>query len=96
MKRYTPICFFNEEDGGAPTADMADSPSGLYVLASDAEAAVKQARIDALEEAKQACEREADGFMRCIPGSYAGRYDWKEDGARDCVEAIESLKGKTP
>ena len=64
------------------------------VTAENAEAAVKQARIDALEEAKLACEAEADESKLSAPGASDGRYDWKEDGARDCVSAIESLKGK--
>ena len=58
------------------------------VSAENAEAAVKQARIDALEEAKQAVSAEeilevednADDAYNC--------------GVIDCVRAIESLKGK--
>jgi len=74
---------------------MGDDPRPLLVeqwnrRAPDAEAAVKQARIDALEEAKQAVSAEkilepednADDSYNC--------------GVLDCVRAIESLKGKTP
>ena len=49
MKRFD---FFCSYDGGGP-ADEQESPGGEFVRFSDAEAAVKQARIDALEEAKQ-------------------------------------------
>ncbi|HAX23090.1 MAG TPA: hypothetical protein DCY64_22740 [Hydrogenophaga sp.] len=52
--------------------------------------AVKQARIDALEEAKQAVDGE--GF-REPEGEYEAGYNKACD---ICVAAIESLKGKTP
>ena len=47
MKRYNMFCSY---DGGGPAEEM-ESPEGDYVLFSDAEAAVKQAREDALDEA---------------------------------------------
>jgi hypothetical protein len=60
------------------------------ITAENAEAAVKQARIDALEEAMQAVSAEeileaednADDSYNC--------------GVLDCVRAVEKLKGKTP
>lgn len=54
------------------------------VTAENAEAAAKQARVDALEEARAICIRQA-GLS--VP-SY--------DTAIQCADAIESLKGKTP
>jgi len=60
------------------------------VTAENAEAAVKQARIDALEAARDAVSAEeileaednADDAYNC--------------GVLDCVRAVEKLKGKTP
>lgn len=60
------------------------------VTAENAEAAVKQARIDAMEEAREAVSAEeileaednADDAYNC--------------GVLDCVRAVEKLKGKTP
>jgi hypothetical protein len=45
-----------------------------------------------LEAAAVQCEIEADGFKQCQPESHDGRYDWKEDGARDCADAIRAIK----
>jgi hypothetical protein len=62
------------------------------VTAENAEAAAKQARIDALEEAKQAC-------MNLVVGDSKfptlRECNLNNTAVRDCAEAIESLKGKT-
>lgn len=60
------------------------------VTAENAEAAVKQARIDALEEAKQAVSAEE------ILDSEDNADDAYNCGVLDCVRAVEKLKGKTP
>ena len=86
MKRFD---FFCSYDGGGP-ADEQESPGGEFVRFSDAEAAVKQARIDALEDAKQV----ADDSDHIVDGR--GYYDQLGDAnatARNIVSAIESLKG---
>jgi hypothetical protein len=40
------------------------------------------------------CESEAEMFKSCAYGANDGRYDWKEDGARDCAAAIRA-RGNT-
>lgn len=82
MKRYE---FFCSYDGGGP-ADEQETSDGEFVRFSDAEAAVKQARIDALEEAKQACDVSEPGWTgyEC-PNTF-------QDGVHACAVAIESLK----
>jgi len=63
------------------------------VTAENAEAAVKQARIDALEEAKQACANLIGGASMFAT---LRECNLNNTAVRDCVDAIESLKGKTP
>jgi len=59
------------------------------VTAENAEAAVKQARIDALEEAKQACQKRVSVWPL-----NAGSSDYDCEAVA-CADAIESLK-ETP
>jgi hypothetical protein len=44
-----------------------------------------QRQIDA-----KVCESEAEMFKSCAYGANDGRYDWKEDGARECATAIRN------
>lgn len=45
-----------------------------------------------LEEAAKVCDDEAGSYRQNQTGASDGRYDWKEDSARDCADAIRSLK----
>ena len=46
------------------------------------------------EACAKVCESEAEMFKSCAEGANDGRYDWKEDGARDCAYAIRA-RGNT-
>lgn len=85
MKRYE---FFCSYDGGGP-ADEQESEDGEFVRFADAEAAVKQARIDALEEARKHCD-ELAGFLLCYRDKQGA------DLVASVRDSIESLKGKKP
>jgi hypothetical protein len=47
-------------------------------------------RADEREACAKVCESEADMFKSCAYGANDGRYDWKEDGARECAVAIRA------
>lgn len=47
-----------------------------------------------LEEAAKLCDMEADDYRQNQCGASDGRYDWKEDSAKDCAAAIRALKDK--
>lgn len=47
-------------------------------------------RADEREICAKVCESEAEMFKSCAEGANDGRYDWKEDGARDCAYAIRA------
>jgi uncharacterized protein YicC (UPF0701 family) len=57
-----------------------------------------EATIKRLEEERKAereacakvCEAEAEMFKSCAYGANDGRYDWKEDGARECAASIRA------
>jgi hypothetical protein len=51
-------------------------------------------RADQREIDAKVCESEAEMFKSCAYGANDGRYDWKEDGARDCATAIRN-RGNT-
>ena len=51
-------------------------------------------RADEREACAKVCESEAEMFKSCAYGANDGRYDWKEDGARDCAAAIRA-RGNT-
>jgi hypothetical protein len=51
-------------------------------------------RADEREECAKVCESEAEMFKSCAYGANDGRYDWKEDGARECAVAIRA-RGNT-
>ena len=55
---------------------------------------VALARADEREACAKVCESEAEMFKSCAYGANDGRYDWKEDGARDCAAAIRA-RGNT-
>jgi hypothetical protein len=44
------------------------------------------------EACAKVCESEAEMFKSCAEGVNDGRYDWKEDGARDCAYAIRARR----
>jgi hypothetical protein len=46
------------------------------------------------EACAKVCESEAEMFKSCAYGANDGRYDWKEDGARECAVAIRA-RGNT-
>jgi isopenicillin N synthase-like dioxygenase len=46
------------------------------------------------EACAKVCESEAEMFKSCAYGANDGRYDWKEDGARECATAIRA-RGNT-
>ena len=47
-------------------------------------------RADEREACAKVCESEAEMFKSCAYGANDGRYDWKEDGARECAVAIRN------
>jgi hypothetical protein len=47
-------------------------------------------REDEREACAKVCESEAEMFKSCAYGANDGRYDWKEDGARECAVAIRN------
>jgi hypothetical protein len=47
-------------------------------------------RADEREACARVCESEAEMFKSCAYGANDGRYDWKEDGARECATAIRA------
>jgi len=51
-------------------------------------------RADEREACAKVCESEAEMFKSCAYGANDGRYDWKEDGARDCAAAIRARGNK--
>jgi predicted ArsR family transcriptional regulator len=51
-------------------------------------------RADEREACAKVCESEAEMFKSCAEGANDGRYDWKEDGARDCAYAIRARSEK--
>jgi hypothetical protein len=51
-------------------------------------------RADEREACAKVCESEAEMFKSCAYGANDGRYDWKEDGARDCASTIRA-RGNT-
>jgi len=58
------------------------------------EAFANLVRADEREACAKLCESEAEMFKSCAYGANDGRYDWKEDSARDCATAIRS-RGNT-
>jgi hypothetical protein len=54
----------------------------------------KQLILAEREACAKVCESEADMFKSCAYGANDGRYDWKEDGARECAVAIRE-RGNT-
>jgi len=50
----------------------------------------KQEILAEREACARVCEAEAEMFKSCAYGANDGRYDWKEDGARECATAIRA------
>jgi hypothetical protein len=81
------------------TIDMAREVYGAHTEWSGAplerlEQLVALVRADQREIDAKVCESEAEMFKSCAYGANDGRYDWKEDGARECATAIRN-RGKT-
>jgi hypothetical protein len=81
------------------TIDMAREVYGAHTEWSGApldrlEQLVALVRADQREIDAKVCESEAEMFKSCAYGANDGRYDWKEDGARDCAAAIRA-RGNT-
>jgi hypothetical protein len=75
------------------TIDMAREVYGAHTEWSGApldrlEQLVALVRADEREIDAKVCESEAEMFKSCAYGANDGRYDWKEDGARECATAI--------
>jgi hypothetical protein len=51
---------------------------------------VQKAVLAEREACAKVCESEAEMFKSCAYGAGDGRYDWKEDGARECAAAIRA------
>jgi hypothetical protein len=81
------------------TIDMAREVYGAHTEWTGApldrlEQLVALVRADQREIDAKVCESEAEMFKSCAYGANDGRYDWKEDGARDCAAAIRA-RGNT-
>jgi hypothetical protein len=81
------------------TIDMAREVYGAHTEWTGApldrlEQLVALVRADQREIDAKVCESEAEMFKSCAYGANDGRYDWKEDGARDCAAAIRN-RGNT-
>ena len=81
------------------TIDMAREVYGAHTEWSGAplerlEQLVALVRADQREIDAKVCESEAEMFKSCAYGANDGRYDWKEDGARECATAIRN-RGNT-
>jgi hypothetical protein len=76
--------------------DFRDAFSEEHVQAvlQDLNAFAALVRADEREACAKVCESEAEMFKSCAYGANDGRYDWKEDGARDCAAAIRA-RGNT-
>jgi hypothetical protein len=81
------------------TIDMAREVYGAHTEWTGAplerlEQLVAVVRADEREACAKVCESEAEMFKSCTYGANDGRYDWKEDGARECAAAIRA-RGET-
>ena len=74
----------------------ADDAAELVLEAIDAniKILVQKAVLAEREACAKVCESEAEMFKSCAYGANDGRYDWKEDGARECAAAIRA-RGNT-
>jgi hypothetical protein len=74
----------------------ADDAAKLVLEAIDAniKILVQKAVLAEREACAKVCESEAEMFKSCAYGANDGRYDWKEDGARECAAAIRA-RGNT-
>jgi hypothetical protein len=78
-------------EAGFPLAWISD---GGVIRWKDIKAFEALVRADEREACAKVCESEAEMFKSCADGANDGRYDWKEDGARDCAAAIRN-RGNT-
>ena len=74
----------------------ADDAAKLVLEAIDAniKILVQKAVLAEREACAKVCESEAEMFKSCAYGANDGRYDWKEDGARECAAAIRARGNK--
>jgi hypothetical protein len=61
-----------------------------WCVSPSIEKLVSLVRADEREACAKVCESEAEMFKSCAYGANDGRYDWKEDGARECAVAIRA------
>jgi hypothetical protein len=80
-------------EAGFPMAWISDNDGGV-IRWKDIKAFADLIRADEREACAKVCESEAEMFKSCAYGANDGRYDWKEDGARDCAAAIRA-RGNT-
>jgi hypothetical protein len=66
------------------------SPEGFENTVGELERFAALVRADEREACAKVCESEAEMFKSCAYGANDGRYDWKEDGARECAAAIRA------
>ena len=86
------------------TIDMAREAGAIHIHGKPKEFAIvgnealkafeALVRADEREACAKVCESEAEMFKSCAYGANDGRYDWKEDGARECAAAIRA-RGNT-
>ena len=80
------------EAGFDITCDPTETPWRTFVEGweEDLKAFEALVRADEREACAKVCESEAEMFKSCAYGANDGRYDWKEDGARECAAAIRA------
>ena len=81
------------------TIDMAREAGFSFHIATAKDIAILErfaelVRADEREACAKVCESEAEMFKSCAYGANDGRYDWKEDGSRECAAAIRA-RGNT-
>jgi hypothetical protein len=76
-------------EAGFPMAWISDNDGGV-IRWKDIKAFEALVRADEREACAKVCESEAEMFKSCAYGANDGRYDWKEDGARECATAIRA------
>ena len=81
LKRFEALVRADEREQGQKWFDAVTAQNKQLILAER-------------EACAKVCESEAEMFKSCAYGANDGRYDWKEDGARECATAIRN-RGKT-
>jgi hypothetical protein len=81
LKRFEALVRADEREQGQKWFDAVTAQHKQLILAER-------------EACAKVCESEAEMFKSCAYGANDGRYDWKEDGARECAAAIRA-RGNT-